>query len=378
MVSLRIALLALAGFCSAPGWAAAQEVKMSSDVFDLSSARKYEFRDVAGRPALCLDGVALLRGLSINDGSVTVDVAASRDRQFGGIAFRAQDALSYEEAYLRLHKSRQPDAVQYAPVLNGEGHWQLFGGHQISVDFGSYDWITLRVEFALDRATVTVFGADEAELRINDLVLDETGKRAGLSSIGGACFSNLRVSDQSSYPRERLAAPADAQTGTISEWVLSPASNFAGFPARAPEQASDWTPARTERDGLLLISRYRTKQVKEGGGSNSETVVYAATTVQSPEDTLAVVEFDASDKARVYLNGGPLAEFDNTFRAKGPTFRGDFGAERQRVFLPLKAGDNEFVLAVADSGNGWGLKARMISDVPPQSRASETTVRVKN
>lgn len=351
---------------------------MSSEAFDLSAARKYEFRDIAGRPALCLDGVALLRGLSISDGSVTVDVAASRDRQFGGIAFRAQDALSYEEAYLRLHKSRQPDAAQYAPVLNGEGHWQLFGGHQTSADFGSYDWITLRVEFALDRATVTVIGDAEAELRVNDLVLDETGKGAGLSSIGGACFSNLRVSDQSSYPRERLMAPAKAQTGTVNEWALSPALNFAGFPVRAPEQASDWTIARTEREGLLLISRYRTKQVKEGSGSDSETVVYAATTVQSPEDKLAVLEFDASDKARVYLNGAPLAEFDNTFRAKGPTFRGDFGAERQRVFLPLKAGDNELVLAVADSGNGWGLKARMVSDVPLQSKAAGTTVRVRN
>ena len=337
---------------------------MSGQAFDLAAARQYEFREVAGRPALCLDGVALLREVAIREGAITVDVAASGDRQFGGIAFRGRDAANFEEAYLRLHKSRQPDAVQYAPVLNGEGSWQLFGNHQMSADFGSKDWITLRVEFALDRAIVSVAGAREAELPVSDLVLDERGARAGLSSIGGACFSNLRISDQPSYARGRIVPPPDAQPGTISEWVVSPASIFGGFPAHPPVGAPDWMLARTERDGLLLISRYRTKQREAGTGRRDENIVYAATTLRSPRKQLAVLEFDASDKVRVYLNRDPLAEFDNSFRAKGPTFRGDFSSDRQRVFLPLKEGDNELVLAVGDSGNGWGLKARIVPNLP--------------
>ena len=372
-----ITALALLALPSGARAEVAGQVAISSESFDAAGARRFEFREVAGRQALCLDGLALLRGVSMREGAVVVDVAVTDDRQFGGIAFRARGVSDYEEAYLRLHKSRQPDAVQYAPVMGGEGNWQLFGAQQMAADLGRSGWATLRVDFAADRAVISVTGAGDTELVIEDLVLDDTGSKVGLSGIGGACFSNLRIADQAVFGRERIRPATPAETGTISEWALSPASLFSGFPPEPPSPAERWTLARTERDGLLLISRYRAKAVDTQTEKKPEHLVYASASLHSERNQRALLEFDASDRVRIYLNGEPLAEFDNTFRAKGPTFRGDFRSDRQRVFLPLKEGHNNLVLAVADTDHGWGLKGRIVSDDPVEVRPLQPTVPVE-
>ncbi|MEL6693556.1 MAG: hypothetical protein AAFQ12_11075, partial [Pseudomonadota bacterium] len=73
------------------------------------------------------------------------------------------------------------------------------------------------------------------------------------------------------------------------------------------------------------------------------------------------LNFDVSDIGRVYLNGTPKAELNNTIRAKGNgLFRGDFEVSTQSVFLDLKPGDNELVIGVAERTNGWGLSARIV------------------
>jgi hypothetical protein len=355
-----LALLLLLAAPHAELLAELRDIPLSEAVLDTGKVNSIAMREVAGRQALCLDGVAMLRGETLRGGAISVDVAALGERQFANLLFRAQDAANYEEAYLRLHKSGQADAVQYSPVLKGETNWQLFRADQASATFTPGEWVTLQVDFAGERALVTVGGATPTSLSVNRLALDGDGTGLGLGSLGGACFSNLRIAERPVLPAPGQADAAAAPSGSIRAWGLSPSRPFEGFAASAPRAAGDWNVAAAERDGLLMISRHRAKALAGAYERNSIDVVDAGVTLRSDRARTVELEFDASDRARVYLNGKPIAEIDNSFRAKGPLFRGDFGMGQQRLFLPLKAGDNELVVSVAERANGWGLAARLV------------------
>lgn len=335
-------------------------INLTRSAFDLDAARSHEFREIAGRKALCLEGVALLKSELLSEGAILVDVASTGERQFAGVVFRADDAANFEEAYLRTHKSRQPDAIQYTPVMNGETNWQLFRQFQAMADFGDQQWVTLRVDFRTDSALVSAYGASEMQLRIDRLVRGGEGQRLGLNSLGGACFSNLRLSRQPRQTAIAPAAPTPVPAGTITSWALSPATPFEAFAPLPPEPGADWNVVKAEDDGVLLISRHRSKAVSALYERNSIDVVHAGVSLRSESQQTVELEFDASDRSRIYLNGRALAEFDNAFRAKGPLFRGDFGMAQQKLFLPLEKGANSLVFAVAERANGWGLSARLV------------------
>ncbi len=68
--------------------------------------------------------------------------------------------------------------------------------------------------------------------------------------------------------------------------------------------------------------------------------------------------FDYSDRAVVYLNKAPLFAGNNAFLFKGALFRGDIAVQGNALYLDLKKGENELLIAVAERANGWGLIGR--------------------
>jgi hypothetical protein len=143
------------------------------------------------------------------------------------------------------------------------------------------------------------------------------------------------------------------------DWQLSPVAGFEGF-ADSARIDETWETVSTEANGTLLISRYRTKL---GGGNfeaNALDLVYAGARIHSDRARTVAMNFDVSDTGRLYLNGQPLVELNNSFRAKGNAlFRGDFNVSTQTVMLPLEPGMNDLVIAVAERANGWGLAAEI-------------------
>jgi hypothetical protein len=93
-----------------------------------------------GRKCLLLDGgAAILKDFEMRDGVIDVDVATPAKRGFVGFDFRLdKDGTSYEEAYLRQHKSGLPDAMQYTPVLNTGRNWQIYNGPGFTGAVGLY------------------------------------------------------------------------------------------------------------------------------------------------------------------------------------------------------------------------------------------------
>jgi hypothetical protein len=359
---MKRVLIGLAYSCAIAGCATAQEeIPMQAEHFDLSQAKGAEFKTVRGREALCFEGgVALVKGRDLPNGTIMVDAENTSKRYFANVIFRAEDAKTHEAAYLRMHKSRQLDAMQYNVHLNTESNWQLFGDHQRPADFGDGDWVSLEVAFAGDKARFAAeSSAGSYVLPVGDLTLDETGTGFGLRALFPACFSNFRISSDTPDLSDVPTSVYEISAGTIMDWQLSPVAGFEGFAETARVDA-EWETVQSEANGTLLISRYRTKL---GGGNfeaNALDLVYAGARIHSDRARTVAMNFDVSDMGRLYLNGKPLVELNNSFRAKGNAlFRGDFNVSTQTVMLALQPGMNELVFAVAERANGWGHAAEI-------------------
>jgi len=60
-----------------------------------------------------------------------------------------------------------------------------------------------------------------------------------------------------------------------------------------------------------------------------------------------------SDDVVVFLNGHPICAGNNSIGARGPEFLGLLSVNDDAVYLPLKKGDNELVLAVTEFFGEW-------------------------
>ncbi|MCQ8186078.1 hypothetical protein [Parvularcula maris] len=363
--SRRMRQAAVALGCAVAAWTAlahADEVPMAPESFSISDSSVAEFKEIEGREALCLEGDAFLTDHSLRSGSITVDVLNSGSRAFAQLIFGGIDEDNFETAYARLHKSGQPDALQYTPILNGESNWQLLRDEQAVGEYGKETWTTLRLDFTPHGASLRA--GDQGLLKVDHLRLNGKGSKVGLKGLFSPCFSRLQVVGTANIGD--AANPSRLRSeGSVQRWGLSATMPFAGFPPTLSKHNLSnhpWTVAEVDPDGTLFISRYRRKQAGGAFEENEVDVVYAGLSIDSVNDTTIPFSFDLSDKGAVYLNGRLLLVYDNSFRAKGPMFRGDFNLQAQTLLLPLQAGRNDLVIGIAERANGWGLAASFLRE----------------
>ena len=94
-----------------------------------------------------------------------------------------------------------------------------------------------------------------------------------------------------------------------------------------------------------------------GGRVRGTKVVFARTELQSSRDEIRRLQFSYSDGIVIYMNGQPLY-----FGMNAQDFRGDLGIMSpggDAVYLPLKRGRNELVVAVTEYSGGWAFWARL-------------------
>ena len=339
------------------GSASAQthEIPATPESFDLSQAGSASFEVRSGRSAVCVEGPALIEGVRARHGVLRAEILNTGSRAFANLIFHAESPENFEAVYLRLHKSGDPDAVQYTPHIAGESHWQLLGDAQLQTAFGASDWIPFEVAFTHDRARVRI--GPEAEMEIADLRLNGAGDQLGLYTLFGACYSNISFDPAPPHLGDASPLPP-APAGTIERWSVSQAEAFSEFP-RLPDPQGEWRTVETEPDGFVYFSRHVERSGSGGFEGNPETLVYAAVEIITDQAVRIPLQLDASDRAKIWLNGQPIAEFDNSFRRKGPLFRGDVDPSAQTLHLALQPGPNTLMIGVADRANGWGLAATL-------------------
>jgi hypothetical protein len=330
-----------------------------------------------GRKCLFLNGgTAEVRDFEMRDGVVDVDVSTPASRGFFGIQFRiASDDATAEWVYLRQHKSGAPDAMQYTPVLNTGLNWQIYNGPGFTgaVEIPKDGWFHLRLEVAGAQARLYVKDMEKPALIMNDLKSGiQKGKVALAVLTGATYFSNFEIRPTPDAPWERHLPPMPP--GTITRWSLSPSYDALERDLERPLSPSDsaairWQDVEAEPPGFVPINRYResphppvtfasdfSKRLDPQPGMK---VVYARTSIVSDREQVKKLAIGYSDDVSVFLNGKILYRGRSAQNFRDPAFLGIVNPENDAVYLPLKKGRNELLLAVSELGGGWGFICRL-------------------
>jgi hypothetical protein len=335
-----------------------------------------EVVEYQGRESIFLDGgAASVKDFEMRDGVIDVDVATPARRGFFGIQFRIADDVNGEWVYLRQHKSGLPDAMQYTPVLNTGLNWQIYSGPGFTgaVDIPKDVWFHLRLEVAGAQARLYVEDMDKPVLVISDLKSGVHKGQVALAVLTGATyFSNFEIRTTPDAARQRQPLPMPP--GTLTKWSLSPSYDALERNLERPLSPSEistipWQDVEAEPPGLVVINRYResphprvsfasdfSKRLDPQPGIR---VVYGRTSIDSDRDQVKKLSIGYSDDVSVFLNGKILFRGRSAQAFRDTGFLGIVSPENDAVYLPLKKGGNELVLAVSELGGGWGFICRL-------------------
>jgi len=374
----HLALCALALLIEAAAYSQtpqALSVSADSPRWDLQGQAKVT--EYQGRKCLLIDGgVAVLKDFEMRDGVLDVDVATPASRGFFGFDFRiGEDGANYEEVYLRQHKSGLPDAMQYTPVLSTGRNWQIYNGPGFTgaVDIPRDVWFHLRLEVTGAEAKLYVKDMTQPALVMNDLKSGVQKGQVALYVLTGATYySNFEVRTTPDVPWERHlpTMPSNA----LTKWSISPSYDALARNLERPlppseSAATHWQDVEAEPPGFVVLYRYReaphprvsfqgdfSKRLELQPGMK---VLYARTHIESDRDQVKKLEIGYSDDVSVFLNGQILYRGRSAQGFRDPGFLGIMNPENDAVYLPLKKGSNELMLAVSELGGGWGFICRL-------------------
>jgi len=378
---MRLILIVAIGFsiCAVAQTAETLSVPADSPRWDIQGNGKVA--EYLGRKCLQLNGAAaVLKDFQMRDGVIDVDVATPAKRGFFGFDIRIdKEGANYEEIYLRQHESGYPDAMQYTPVLSTGRNWQLYNGpgFTAAVDIPRDEWFHLRLEVKGAQAKLYVKDMDKPALDMTDLKSGvQKGEVALFVLTGETYYSNFQVRTTADAPWERHL-PA-MRPNTLTKWSISPAydalqRNLERGLSRAESEAIQWQDVDAEAPGLVVLQRYReaphprvtfqsdfSTRLQPQPGTK---VLYAKTKINSDREQVKKLEIGYSDEVSVFLNGQILYRGRSAQAFRDPRFLGIVNPENDAVYLPLKKGDNELMLAVSELGGGWGFICRLV-DVP--------------
>ena len=374
LASLASAALLLVGTLAPSHALRAQAIDVPFDSAHWTlDAPHVAFVEHLGRPSVRLGGgSALLRNVQFQDGTIEVDVSG-RTSGFAFLVFRASSPNDGEDVYLRMGLSGTADAVQYMPMYGGLGSWKLYHGpgYTASATFDPHAWTHLRVDVEGRRATVFVGDANVPTLIVPELKGPRTIGAIGVfeGTPGGASdsvlFSNFRYTPRAPVLTPVAAVPSTSP-GVIRSWSLSPAvpidraAKIDSLPSVARGDHATWSSVEAEPNGVLNIARHRAM-------AGPRTLVVARTVIHADRAELRRLSFGYSDDVTLFLNGRPLFSGRNGYGARYPSNLGLMTSD-DAVYLPLRAGDNELLLAVAEVFGGWGITARLEPAAVSRSR----------
>jgi hypothetical protein len=325
---------------------------------------------VQERDTLRIDnGWAYRRDVQLQDGTIDFDAQLSRRRSFLYLCVRMQDDAEYEEIYLRAHKSELPDALQYAPVYQGQSAWQLHHGpgKTAAVRFDPGRWTHVRVVLKGRRMAVFLDDMTRPVLLVPNVARDP---RPGFIAVRAftppdtpgdspsARFANVRIdAGPPAVDIDALAVPPAAdEPGRVRAWMIAgPVSWTPGDALPAlPEAArtSAYRSVTSDPSGLIELHRHVTMPAK-----SRELTAAAVFRVTADRAGVRVFDLGFSDRATVFVNDRPVFRGEASYSYAGRR-EGLIGFDQARLYLPLEAGTNDVVVMLSDSFGGMGLMGR--------------------
>jgi hypothetical protein len=237
-----------------------------------------------------------------------------------------------------------------------------------AVDIPKDVWFHVRLLVTGAQAQFFVGDMTAPSLVINDL---KSGFRTGFVGFSGVHVSNVEIRRMppATWQRRLPSMPK----GAVTKWSLSSSMNALARDLQRPlseteVKAMAWQDVEAEPPGFLTINRHRkapdpvptfatdfSRRLEPQPGMQ---VVYARTTIISDFDQLRKLNIGYSDDVSLFLNGTILYRGRSAQRFRDPGFLGIVNADNDAVYLPLKKGRNELVLAVSELTGGWGIICR--------------------
>ncbi len=335
-------------------------VPLDSLHWDIDAKTK-KTEEYLGKQCLKLvDGAAYLKD-PFENGIVEFDISFGKDRCFPGLMFRISDSKNYEFLYLRPHHSGDPDAIQYCPIIYSNDSWQLYSGEGYCAqkDFALNAWIHIKVIISGDRAELYLDHESTPTLYMYKLQRSPASGRLALdnhsdATVRFANFSYLKMDNAPLQSAPKMTKPLSA--GMVRTWRISNSFSEKSLTDKYlldndELQHLTWKTLATEELGFVNIGKYIVK-------TNEQNSVFAKFTTRSDKDQIRKLSVGFSDRCKVFLNGRLLYAGNNTFKSRDYRFYGTIGFWDE-VFLDLKKGNNEVVIAVSEDFGGWGVEARL-------------------
>jgi hypothetical protein len=333
-----------------------QTGEFGPDRWDLQNAKAVDF---LGRKAIM--GAAFLKDVQFQNGTIEVDVAASTDRarSYPGVVFRMQSSQDWERVYIRPHRQTlYGDVLQYVSAFNGVDSWQFYNGYGATAPavIPVKEWFHVKIEVSGTQARVFIGNSDRPAFLIPSL---KHGLRRGMIGVmgpadGTAYFSNFTYREDNTLKFDEIPL-ADESPGAVINWQVSKSFPLARLDMEKAPDAKilgdlAWKPLKAEAGGLVDISHLYPR-------SNEPDIVFAKTVLRSDADEVHRYDFGYSDIITIFLNGRPVFTGDSRYQLRDSSFLGIAGYF-DSVYLPLRKGENELVIAVAEVSGGWGFMVR--------------------
>lgn len=342
--------------------AGTRDVPMTADRWETVFGTM-EFKEQNGAQAMVMtaEGAAAPKGLSFRNGTVEFD--ADPAAMGAGLAFRMQGLESLELLYFRPQEdcSTKPDCLQYAPFTHQILLWDLFPQYQGSAPLRPHVWNHVKVVISGRRMNVFVNGATSPTLAIPSLQADTQDGKMAL--IGPGAFANFKVTPDAveGLASEEEVDPSSSDRRLVRHWQLAPFSELPDGKeptmADLPKSTADWRALDAERGGLVNVTRVYGLPVKRP----TRSFTWLKTTLTSTKAQSQTVAFGWSREVWVFVNGERVYADKNLFQP--PSARkppdGRLSLQNGSFVLPLKAGDNEIAVALANNFYGWGLILRL-------------------
>ena len=338
----------------------AEQYSFDSDAWQVQ-AEQAAIVDYRGQRALLMQGgSATLKDVQLADGVIEFDIAVSPQRGFAGGLFRIRSPQNFEHFYIRPHQSGNPDANQYNPVFNGLSSWQLYHGegYGTPVEYKFNEWMHIRIAYSGLRADIYI-DSDTPSIQVKELKRSVSSGGVGVdaSSLAPAHFANFEVSP---LPDDYVFAaiedePVEVAKETVTSWLVSDA--FDGEALQGVHQLGEqlkagrnWTPLEAEPGGITNLARIQ-------GLARDKDTAFARLVITSDKKQVKGLSLGYSDAVAVFANDTLLYSGSNRYMSRDYRYLGTIGLF-DKIYLPLKAGENEIWFAVTESFGGWGIQAR--------------------
>ena len=242
------------------------------------------------------------------------------------------------------------------PEYNGVASWELHYGNQYSSPniYPHGEWIHVKLVINDGLADIYIGNETTPEYSVNLLRDPMEGGLSlwGLNLSGPVWMANFEI----------LGTPVPdvvGAAGTVAQWQISDTFDGATLVGKTSLNTTDADMAyytmHAKASGQVNLS------ILQGIAEGADTI-FARLNIHSNSDQIKAFEFGFSDFGTVFLNGDILfhgmdAPFTRDYRFLGTVGLFD------TVFLNLKQGENELIIAVREDTSdttGWAVQGRFV------------------